>query len=550
MDKIFYTEEDPIRFPSRPDYISESKQLGNVIKYKAPFKLPEVEDGDIPGIYIHAIRTYNNENTNNIVSHEFNNGIGTIIFEEDIFQLNAKAFAYSVITEIDLPNTITQIGDYCFYDCELLKKVNIPNSAVYINQYAFCNCINLTKITIPKNVRAIGVNAFDNCRSLKEAVIENGVQSIGAGAFQYCYLLQRINIPNSVTSISGVFNGDCSLEYLDIDMEQINSNLTAAIYVKHVNIGKNVKYINNGAFAACNYLEEIIIPNNVINIASGCFSSLVSLKKAIIHAQTIGSGCFGGCQSLQEVETSSETIGDGCFTGNNVLKSIKFCDGVVNIGNSVGSGCQLLQELIIPKTVTLIGSSIFASSINLTHIEVDKDNTVYDSRNNCNALIKTDANAVIKGCNNTIIPDDIVYIGSSSFTNCLTLQNISIPNGQDSIFTSTFYDCRSLISVRIPDGIQGIEQSAFGACRSLKEITIPQSVTTIGKNVFTNCSSLKKITSLRTQQPNIDSTTFSNIATYGKLYIPQGANYNTWMSANNYYLGKYSWTTATIPLTD
>lgn len=542
MDKIFYTEEDPIRFPGRPDYTSESEQPGNVIKYKAACKLPEVENGDASGIYI--------ESGNHIVSHEFNNGVGTIIFQQNIFSLNAKEFAYSVITEIDLPNTITQIGESCFNDCKLLKKVNIPNNTITINPYAFYNCINLVKITIPKNVRIIGTYAFNNCYSLKEVVIENGVQSIGSQAFANCPLLQRINIPNSVTDISSTLGGDYNLEYLDIDTEQIGSNLTATLSVRHVNIGENVKYINSNAFASCNYLEEIIIPNNVINISGGCFNGLVSLKKAIIHAQTIGGGSFCGCWSLQEVETSSETIGNGCFNGNNVLKSIKFCDGVVSIGESVGAGCPFLQELIIPKTVTLIGGNIFASSISLTHIEVDKDNTVYDSRNNCNALIITDGNGIIKGCNDTIIPDDIVYIGPNSFASCLTLQNISIPNEQNSIFINTFCDCRSLMSIKIPDGIKTIEQNAFLSCRSLKEITIPQSVTTIGKTAFKDCVSLKKITSLRTQQPNIDSTTFQNIATYGKLYIPQGANYNTWMSQNNYYLGKYSWTTATIPLTD
>ena len=82
-----------------------------------------------------------------------------------------------------------------------VKEFTIPNKVTDIGDYAFYNCTNLTKVTIPDNVTTIRHGAFMRCNSLTSVVIPNSVTSIGGSAFDYCISLTNITIPNSVTSI-------------------------------------------------------------------------------------------------------------------------------------------------------------------------------------------------------------------------------------------------------------------------------------------------------------------------------------------------------------
>ncbi len=106
---------------------------------------------------------------------------------------------YSV-EEFNVPESITSIADYAFYDCESLKKVTIPESVTSIADYAFEGCRNLNSVTIADSVTRIGTGAFYSCESLKEVTIPEGVTHIGAKVFYGCKNLTSVTIPNSVIS--------------------------------------------------------------------------------------------------------------------------------------------------------------------------------------------------------------------------------------------------------------------------------------------------------------------------------------------------------------
>ena len=107
---------------------------------------------------------------------------------------------------------------------------------------------------------------------------------------------------------------------------------------------------------------------------------------------------------------------------------------------------------------------------------------------------------------------------------------------------SVFFGCTNLTSVTIGNSVTSIGEIAFYNCSSLTSITIPNSVTSIGKSAFENCGNLASITSLATTAPTIQSNTFEYVKSNGTLYTPFGSTgYDTWMSTNNYYLGKYNW---------
>lgn len=129
----------------------------------------------------------------------------------------------------------------------------------------------------------------------------------------------------------------------------------------------------------------------------------------------------------------------------------------------------------------------------MASIKVEEGNAVYDSRGNCNAVIETETNTLLEGCQNTIIPEGVTGIKDFAFWEHSSLKEIVIPKGVKKIEPHTFMGCSSLREIAIPEGVTIIDDYAFWECSSLAEITIPQGVTSIGHYVFYNCTSLKKI---------------------------------------------------------
>ena len=149
---------------------------------------------------------------------------------------------------------------------------------------------------------------------------------------------------------------------------------------------------------------------------------------------------------------------------------------VTSIGNEAFSDCSSLVAISIPNSVTSIGGWAFASCSALTLMMVENGNTVYDSRQNCNAIIETATNTLIAGCQNTIIPNSVTSIGSRAFSYCSSLTSITIPNSVTEIGNYAFEGCSSLSSITIPNSVTSIGERAFASCSALEYLSIPNSV--------------------------------------------------------------------------
>ena len=149
----------------------------------------------------------------------------------------------------------------------------------------------------------------------------------------------------------------------------------------------------------------------------------------------IGRWAFSRCTGLTSVTIPSSVtaIGYCAFSGCTGLTSIEIPNSVTSIGYNAFSGCTGLTSIEIPNSVTSIKDRAFSGCSSLTSIVVSIDNSIYDSRNDCNAIINSNTNELIVGCNNTIIPNSVTSIGDYAFYRCSGLKTISIPNSVTSI---------------------------------------------------------------------------------------------------------------------
>lgn len=394
----------------------------------------------------------------------------------------------STITRGETTFVVSKIDDSAFRFCIDLTSVSIPGSVIdFPGERTFSNCNNLTSITVdsenPKYDSRDSCNAIIETASniliygCKSTAIPNTVTAIGPWAFYYNSGLTSVSIPNSVTSIGhGAFYGS-GLTNVDIPAAVTTIGVSAFQNCKSlatVTLGNSLSSIDRYVFFGCNALTSVSIPNTVTTIDESAF-------------------CFCSALTALTLPDSLTTIGNNAFNECTSLTSVSIPDAVTTIGESAFWGCSGLMSLSIGNSVDSIGSAAFSFCSNLSNITVDSENTKYDSRDSCNAIIETASNTLIVGGTSTVIPNSVPTIGKSAFAGRKGLTSINIPNTVSTIGEDAFVACSGLMSVTIPNSVTTIPIGAFHDCTRLATVTIPNSVTTIGALAFAGCNGLKDV---------------------------------------------------------
>ena len=343
-----------------------------------------------------------------------------------------------------------------------------------------------------------GFGKEDDKRVIKKVVISSGMIGIGNFAFENCSDLKSVEIPASVTSIGSAAFKDCSgLESMNIDeanttyenpegsnaiVEKSSKTLVAGC--KNTKIPDDVKIIGAYAFCGCSDLKSIEIPDNVSEIQVAAFDDCSNLTAIHIPAgvDKIALGVFMGCSNLNSITIDSANrsyespgnanaiIDKGTMTLLEGSNNTVIPEGVKRIWQNAFAERIHLKSITIPASVTSIVGMPFSDCDSLEEIKVDADNAIFDSRNNCNAIIESATNTLIAGCGKTVIPEGIETIGDSAFERVKTLTHVTIPKSVTEIGGYAFERCENLSTVNLQKGIQTIGYGAFTECVGLTNL--------------------------------------------------------------------------------
>lgn len=248
-----------------------------------------------------------------------------------ITSIGVEAFGECLYIEsITLPAGMTTISDQAFMNCYGLESIQLPERITRIEDYVFNSCWRLNDVVLPTGITSIGDGAFGNCSSLVNLTLPDTLTSIGEGAFKFCIGLETVTLPTGVTSI-----GDEVFSY--------------CIGLVTVTLPYGISSVGHESFMYCTSLENINLPNSV---------------------SSIGDYAFWGCSRLVRIDLSERLtkLGSSAFVQCTSLVEVHLPEGLAAIGSSAFSGCYSLISITLPQGLTELGDQVFANCINLAEV--------------------------------------------------------------------------------------------------------------------------------------------------------------------------------------
>ena len=221
-----------------------------------------------------------------------------------------------------------------------------------------------------------------------------------------------------------------------------------------------------------------------------------------------------------DITTDVIEISDRYYYRCDSLTVVDLPQGVRSIGDQAFFGSSI-TSLGIPSQVTYIGDNAFNFCARLTTIRIDERNPVFDSRNNCNAIIRTANDELLYGCSATVIPESVRRIDDYAFCGCEGLTDLVLPDHIDAVGDGAFSECSDLTSVTLGRGLSHVSTLAFADCPKLTMVTIPESVSSIGDAAFLHCPELVSVRVESAVPPRCGYIAF--FGTHATLHVPLGS---------------------------
>lgn len=314
-----------------------------------------------------------------------------------VVSVGSRAFANSGIVAIEL-NDAETIGVSAFEGCSGLASVSLSDDLTAIPDNAFKDCTSLTAIDIPDSVNSIGAYAFFGCTLLQTVTGGESVGSIGDYAFANCTALEPKRFATDVIYGVHVFQGCVWDEYvlfpsvgtLREEYPESYSNIRSVVF------SSGQTDIVADACRGCIALEYIDIPGSIVSVGSNAFYGCSSVTSVVMTSglSNVASNAFAGCSNIVSATVSGAvpvmTLLPDVYA---TIKYLHIAQGCNALCDDLFCGCEALEQIDIPWTVTSIGDRAFYG---------------------CTSL----------GASGVLIPEKVTAIGENAFAFCSSLESV------------------------------------------------------------------------------------------------------------------------------
>ncbi|MBR1921254.1 MAG: DUF2341 domain-containing protein, partial [Kiritimatiellae bacterium] len=385
--------------------------------------------------------------------------------------IGASAFkANEDITDVRLPDTLVEVGNFAFQNCPYLSRVQLSNTLKKIGDTSFGGCLRLKTVEpfLPDTLTSIANNAFNGDRWIASPLrlgfgtAAGGAAlalSLGESVFRGCAAIPSAEVGPGVTVLPV-------------------STFYTCTSLASVALHDGITRINNDCFNGCTALARVTpspTPAALTSLGQSAFRNCsllageVSLGASVADCTLAGGGSqFYNCANITKivlgpgVSGSIPTTFAYCCTS---LGELTISARVTGIGSQAFEGCTALPAVVLPQGLTSLGGSAFSGCTSLASVT-------------------------------PLLPDGVASVGSSAFRGCTSLGgDLSIAPGgaAATIGEYAFYQTR-ITSAALGDGITTINQYAFYQCPALESVTLPANLATLGANAFNDCKALTTVT--------------------------------------------------------
>ena len=352
-------------------------------------------------------------------------------------------------TEVAEGHTLS-IGASAFESCAVLTDIVLPDYVTELGSRVFAGCKALTEMTIPGSVKKVGDEAFATCRGLVTVTFEEGVEQIGQKLFSSCKgSLTTVNLPASLTVIA------------EGDVSPFTNMFYDCTGIDKVNIAEgNAMYTS---------IDGVVYGYSL----KGEEGSEESVLTDLLYCPVGASGVDG----VVDIPKTVERISEGAFQNNKNITEIKFSEGILgdlDIGTDAFSGCQKLATITLPRGLTVMKTGLFNGCSSLVTLTIP--NTVTEMQVN-----------IFKGCSNL---ENIIFEEGNESTPLRmadgSYRNTSTGGAPAYSRDTVFNGCTKLNVIAFPNRLEKIPAYGFSWDNAPKELVLSESVTEIGEYAFYN----------------------------------------------------------------
>lgn len=483
------------------------------------------------------------------------------------------SFAHCALEEITIPEKVESVGQGCFWLCQSLEKVEW-NAAADIPKECFLACGNLQNIVISGGVQMLGESCFGDAR-LTSLVLPKSVSHIVGKIFKSCVNIISLNpeppfLDQSLSSKDDFAGSSLYVPEGSVDVYKASygwkkygdsihvvtlgpvlaSNgllYDIDLYSGNATLRKNTDANGNSLYTASDYViaDDDVVANGreyaVRTVADGAFENCKNLKNLDLPATlaSLGKNVFKGCDNLKSLVVYGyvpskipelqfdENLYANChvYVPKNALANYKAAEGWKNFGENLEAQKEFLQAENGLQFTLKLGKDPHAIVFNFeadkaqdaSHIEIPTSVDCYNRTYPVTGL----GGECFRNCvtlQEVKIPETITTVGESCFSGCQNLENVVMPANVKKIPRSFFYGCSSLKHIDLPESLETIEESAFCGT-ALEEVKLPEGVTKLESYAFERCASLTSVY-LPLNIQEIGQDCFNGCTSLANLYNP------------------------------